>query len=111
MVTAPLTPLRRLALGLALPCCVFLFVFQFYSLQVRHSMPPFHWHFAAQAAWIGGSAVAGGLVITELLRSVRRSWGSWSGNTHFRIALTLSFALVVIQSFGLWVALRCECVP
>ena len=104
MLPAALTPRRKLALGIAFPWVAFTLVFGLYTLHFG-ARPPFaHWHFAAIAAWVVTSALASGLVITELSRLTVRSSATWSDARHFRIALIVSLVLLGLQSFSLVLA-------
>jgi hypothetical protein len=105
MLSPPLTPRRKLALGIALPWVAFMFAFGFYTLQSGAGPPPFaYWHFVAIAAWVAASSLASGLVITELSRLTVRSSPTWSDKRHFRIALFVSLGLLVVQSLSVMLA-------
>jgi hypothetical protein len=104
MLPAPLTPRRKLALGIAFPWVAFTLGFGFYTLHFRAGLPFEHWHFAAAAAWVVTSALANGLVITELLRLTVRSSATWSDTRHFRIALIVFLVLFGLQSLSLALA-------
>jgi hypothetical protein len=104
MVPAPLTPRRKLALGIALPWVAFMLVLGFYTMHFSPGPPFVHWHFAAIAAWVVTSALTSGLVITELSRLTVRSSATWSDKRHFRIALIVSLGLLVVQSLSVVLA-------
>ena len=101
MLLAAPTPRRKLALGIALPWVAFSLLFTLYKLQFGVGRPFVNWHFAALSAWIAVSALASGLVVTELLRSSVSSASTWSDRRHFAIALIVSVALLAIQLISL----------
>jgi len=79
-------------------------VFVFYSLHFGGQLPFLHWHFAALAAWVVASALASGLVITEMWRLT--SSATWSDKRHFRIAFVVSVVLLGIQTLSMGFALH-----
>jgi hypothetical protein len=99
MLPATLTPRRKLVLRIAFPWLAFNFAFGlYYSHFGAGPLPIVHWPYAAMAAWVAASALASGLVITEMFRQAVRSSAVWSDSRHFRIALIVSLALFGIQS-------------
>jgi hypothetical protein len=105
MLPAALTPRRKVALGIAIPWVIFMLVFGFYTLHFGPGGLPFvHWPAAAIAAWVLVSALASGLVITELLRLTARSSAEWSDSRHFRLAAIVSLVLLAIQSLSVVLA-------
>ena len=105
MLPAPLTPRRKLALGIALPWVTFMLVYWLCTFHFRADPVPFaNWHLAALAAWAVASAAASGIVITELSRLTVRSSVAWSDRRHFRVALIVSLTLLGIQSLSLALA-------
>jgi hypothetical protein len=105
MLPAPLTPHRKLALRIAIPWLAFMLVFGLYTSQFAAGpLAIVHWHLAAIAAWVVVSALASGLVITEMWRLIVRSAVKWSDNRHFRIALIVALALLGIQSLSVVLA-------
>jgi hypothetical protein len=104
MLAAALTPRRKVALGIALPWGAFTLLFGLYNLHFEVGPLFAHWHFAAIAAWVLTSALAIGLVITELLRLTLPSSAVWSDARHFRIALIISLVLLALQSLSLVLA-------
>jgi hypothetical protein len=92
-------------LGIAFPWVAFTFAFVFYHYHFSTGPLPFvHWHYTAISAWVVASALASGIVITEMLRVTGRSSAQWSDARHFRIAGIVSLVLLAIQSISIMFA-------
>jgi hypothetical protein len=93
------TPRRKAALGLGLTWYIFALGVVFYF--VRLGQPPFwHWHVAVMLGWSMGSALACGVVVTELSRVAVRAWGVWSDKRHFQVVLFVAGAIFMLQTLG-----------
>ena len=104
MLSAALTPRRKVALVLALAWWAPSSAVLVYSAHVRAGLPMLHWPFAVTVAWTLASALASGTLIVEFARLSVRSSASWSDKRHFTVALLVALACLIMQWTGLVLA-------
>lgn len=104
MLSAGLTPRRKVALVLALAWWAPSSGALLYSLHEDAGVPMLHWPLVVTVAWTLASALASGALIVELARLSVRSSVSWSDRRHFTLALLVALACLIVQWTSLVVA-------